>query len=287
MQHARGHPEDTIDWDDVFPTVGREQLLSSFLPLVRDIPSFQQHTDPVPLDVVYSYDWEALEEGDKSRFTVAGENIVPLKNRATFELWQVGDKRREDNVKEVERLVREGAVVSWRDADHRMPALLSFTKRSYYFSLLACLESEENIDFTVTYRFNDRSDRRSGSPAGKTLLHSICDTFFPLDKATKVLEAVVRHTERHPLDVVDWEQLNYPWEEWWGERFHGLVPPMDFIHLAAENGRLSRFYPVVRDVPYFGDRVTPIELGKVVEADWAALSEEDKEAFMISSSVGV
>lgn len=97
------------------------------------------------------------------------------------------------------------------------------------------------------------------------LLHTLCVPSFPLDEARAVLEAIVFHIERHPLDVMDW-----------GMAWRGDV----FIQVAARYGRLSAFFPVVRDLPFFADQVEPTCLKWLVMAeDWEALSEEDKESF--------
>lgn len=136
---------------------------------------------------------------------------------------------------------------------HVTPTLVGMADRSYADALLRCMESTGDIDFTLT------------DFVGYHVLQRICD-LFPREAATGVLRAIVLHAERHPGDAVDWGQM---------------AGGMDFIHWAALFGRLSLYYPVVRDAPYFADRVEQIELSAVREDDWAALSKEDRRNFWL------
>lgn len=170
-----------------------------------------------------------------------------------YEIAQEWDS--EPDVGEVERLVAAGADVNWRPEEDDTPTLVQLGCCSRTKAILACLKTENPIHFCLAREDNF------------TLVHQIClPTFFPLDDAVEVLRAMVLHLERHPLDTLNWGQK---WQY------------KDFIHYAAKKGRLAAFYPIVRDQPYFGDRVKPIQLRDVAPDDWAALSKEDRENFVL------
>lgn len=125
--------------------------------------------------------------------------------------------------------------------------------------LLTCLHSEASL--CLTYR----------SSWGDTLLHIIATSFYlsPPDAAA-ILAAVVHHAERHPKDIIHWEEENGEGET--------------FISLAAAHQRLSLLYPLVRHMPYFGDRLQPIVLDKVWKWDYESLDPDDQNAFDISKA---
>lgn len=179
--------------------------------------------------------------------------------RQLYQFWHFLHPEEAPDATEVERVIREGADVNWKPSPKASTSLVGFAYRRQISSLLACLSSAKDIDFSLA------------GGDGATLLHIICDHSFPRLDGVRVLDAIVHHIERHPQDCVNWGQ-----KDWAGR---------DFIRLAANEGFLSYYYPLVRDMPYFGDRVAPIELKLVRSCDWACLSEEDKKNFVAKSIV--
>lgn len=173
-------------------------------------------------------------------------------SESTLRLYEIAKAKSKPDIEEVQRLVAEGANVNWQCSEENFPTLMWLTYHHHVASLLVCLSTQGDIDFSAKGR------------GGYTLLHQICVELFVRQEAVDVLHAIVHHVELHPRDIVLWE---------------ATYNNMDFIHWAAFLGFLSSFYPVVQDMPYFADRTKPIELGVVKEADWAALSEEDQLNF--------
>lgn len=97
-------------------------------------------------------------------------------------------------------------------------------------------------------------------------------TLYDDDIAVSLLRAIVRRIEAHPDDI----RVDFSQPDWTGR---------DFIALAAQHQRLSLFYPEVRDLPYYADRVQPLALGgsggHVWAWDLAALSEADRRDFLV------
>lgn len=293
VTHIQQHPGDTVDWgaeDDYECTfivrAAENQRLSLFYPLVRHFTFFHQKESslpflscaipllrripflrnaslvghsaaPIPLKTVWSWDWEALEEQDKTHFNTDRTETVEA-SRPTGELsWmaqQAEDSPHVVDVEEVKRLVSDGADVLFRPEVFLKPTLMAFAYKGCMEALRACLETSSPIDFTLT-------DHRR-----RTLFHYLCCDFSPTT-AAEILQLLVYRVETHPRDQLDWGQ----------EDMAGL----DFIHLAAENGRLSLLFPLVRQMAYFDDRTEPITLDTVRAADWKQLSEEDKENFTV------
>lgn len=126
--------------------------------------------------------------------------------------------------------------------------------------VLRHLSTPRPMDFTV----EDES--------GNTILKYLASPASALSdaEALTILRALVQHVERFPRDVIDW-----------GGR-DGLG--REFITWVAEEQRLSLFYPIIRDIPYYGDRTEPLVLPSVWRWDWEALSAADKEDFSITGA---
>lgn len=268
LERLRERPGDKVDWeledsrgDRFIDLVGSNQLgmLSRFYPLLRDAPYFRDHSAPISLRKVWSWDWEALEEEDQRRFDVS-PGVIRHLDRPTAELWTLSQVPKTPNLIEVERLVKEGANVSWSPDSDAAPLITQFSFRTnptLTLCILACLKSDGPIDF---------------SAGSQTLLHRICYPYFTLTDATDILHAIVLHVERHPRDIIDWAK----------EERRGT----DFIHTAARMGRLSAFYSIVSRTPYFDDHVHPIEIETVIASDWLGLSDDHRKNFIAKEIVG-
>lgn len=99
---------------------------------------------------------------------------------------------------------------------------------------------------------------------GYTPLHCLCH--YRLDDATSaaMLRLFVERVERHPRDLVDWGQ--------------GDAEGNDFLTLAASFMKLFVLYPIVKEQPFFADRVVPFQLGwRVWDVDLKLLHEKEQE----------
>lgn len=118
-------------------------------------------------------------------------------------------------------------------------------------------ETKGAIDFTVV------------NSTGYSFLHLIASSVYVSedDDAAAILLLLCERIERHPSDLIDWGQRG--------------VGGSEFIVAAAQHQRLSVFYPIVKDMPYFGDQTTPIPLRIVWRWDWEALGEENQREFRL------
>lgn len=184
-----------------------------------------------------------------------------------------------------------GGDVMYATYTMKRPVLHEFVFRGYARAVEICLETPHPIDFTRRGWF------------GRTALHHICDhpSFqASLDKRNKnnnnkdeeeemlssapspvissatatsiaMLQRIVRRVDspRHSLtDVVDWEQRDD----------HGH----DFLTYAAVHGMLSTVWPIVKYLPDFAKRSSPIAIYTEVRSeDWAEVPEMDKERFVL------
>lgn len=125
--------------------------------------------------------------------------------------------------------------------------------------VLECLQSSQPINFDTV------------NILGVTLLHILASNCYISDEdAVKILEAVCYHLERHPQDTVSWGLKDFNDNE--------------FITVAAANQRLSQFYPLVCEMPYYGDKTTPIPLPTMWSWDWDALEVTHKACFNIEET---
>lgn len=78
------HPNDALDWgaknsegENFLELAARHQLLSALWPLVRHAPYYADQTAPIPLSLVWEWDWNSLEEGDEGKqcFIITGELV--------------------------------------------------------------------------------------------------------------------------------------------------------------------------------------------------------------------
>lgn len=119
--------------------------------------------------------------------------------------------------------------------------------------LLSLSNNDESmIDFTA-----------QGTHAGVSLLFLLLQLPFATEEdIRRIFQGVVHHIETHPRDTVHWASG-------------------DFIAQVARLHLLSVMYPIVKGMPYFGDRVEPMVLPLVWRSDWEGLEEEDRKAFQI------
>lgn len=100
-----------------------------------------------------------------------------------------------------------------------------------------------------------------------TPLHLVC-TVCPELEVRSMLKLFVERLEKPQLlTKLDWEQKNDDDE--------------DFIGAAVRHRRLALVWPVVRDVPFFADKMPKsIELSSKLDPnDWSQLDQEDQDCF--------
>lgn len=118
----------------------------------------------------------------------------------------------------------------------------------------ACLKTQRPIDFTVTGSKN------------RTALHYLCEVYS--DAAAKeMMESIIERIETHPKDFADWSLTDQNGK--------------DFISLAAEKQKLALMWPLVREIPFFGDKINPITLHTAWRWDFEQLDPEDKLSFSV------
>lgn len=121
--------------------------------------------------------------------------------------------------------------------------------------LLQCIQEYMETPFAIDFTINN-------SWLKYTVLHVLCDYRIPNDVARGMLESILFRIQTHPNDVVDW-----------GLRARN---GFDFLSHAAYQERLSLFWPLVRDMPYFADQVEPIDLCSWIwEWDLLTLYEQE------------
>lgn len=144
------------------------------------------------------------------------------------------------------------------------PPLHTFIANGCTAAALACLETPYAVNFSTMHPLIQASP-----------LHLLCENRnLSNEDAGSILRAIVRHVELHPQDII-----------FWGQR--GGDKKKAFINLAAEFQRLTQFYRIVKHMPFFDDRDTPISLSLVWQWDWEALEEEERVQFTIAEPNGV
>lgn len=122
-------------------------------------------------------------------------------------------------------------------------------------AVLQYIASRDIIDFTAVGK------------DGLTLFNYLAHVSgFSDEDVGTLLRAVVQHIEIHPKDTVDWGPRDFAEE---------------FIVMAARQQRLSLVYPLIKHMPYYGDKTVPIELGWVWRWDWEGLDEEEQKEFRV------
>lgn len=125
-----------------------------------------------------------------------------------------------------------------------------------------CLSSSSPIDFT-------RLDVMSC-----TILHHLCDYSVEAEKSAAILRLIVQRLETHPQDIADWSQKD--------------IQGRDFIRAAAFHQRLSLFWAIIQELPFFADTLEPFNLScqTVWKWDWENLMAHDntvREYFVLDN----
>lgn len=109
-----------------------------------------------------------------------------------------------------------------------------------------------------------------GSTQHDSVLHILASSNrISTSEAVRMMGVLCQRVERHPLDVVQWEKKGSNGEA--------------FLPLAARHQRLSALWPLVKEMPFFADKVERFTLPLAWSWDLEALSEEDREMFVLEN----
>lgn len=154
-------------------------------------------------------------------------------------------------------LIDQGADVLYKRRVRNIDTILHrLIKVGNVKAVRLCMETRRDIDFTTKGYYQ------------RTPLHVMsCVALSNANNILEILHAVLHRLETHPNDAVDW----------------GLpdCTGTDFISYAAQNQKLSSFWPSVQHVPYFADQCQGIALSLVWEWDWMALEEKERSFFCL------
>lgn len=254
--------------------------LSVFWPMVKPLPVFAERLDGFPRCKHHMphpttprrpltltrrplwFDWEELLPADRAAFVTCASSssssspalpspspVVPVS--PSEHLWHLSVSCTAPDTAMVRRCVIAGAdlfyrpqqektgnnntnseevlLTSWatrRRRDHH-GTLWHLVEREYVEAVLACLAYVG----PAPLNFNTATTTTT-----RTLLHQLCEV-PSVKRASVMLSAIVQRLFTHPRDRLDWERVD---EE-------GLT----FFSLAAQEGRLSVFWPIVRRLPFF------------------------------------
>lgn len=278
---GRDTPMDIIEWgnetgddDELFlNNAGAHHRLSLFWPVVKNrVPYFRDKVNngPIPLtDDVFSFDWDQLSTEDHECFDVENGVLGPSEslNRLSMET--------RPNLRDVEKCLRDPDInVSFIDDDQK---IYSTSLHWFVFSgAVECFEAcltvpglhRRQSENAASFLYVDRIDFTVLNRQQQTILHMICEVACPAT-AKRLIEAVVEHLQTHPADMVDWSQKNR----------QGL----SFIDCACVHQKLSLFWPIVKELPYFSDRAyIVLDHHYVLESDWKNLSADDQSCFVFA-----
>lgn len=274
------HPQDMVDWGqlnrDGRPVMGvaaRYQRLHCLFPLVQHVPFFADMTERSRLDVVWRWDWEALEEEERAGcFNVSGVTWIEA-DGPTARLYDLS-LRDEPDVGEVETCIAQGANIHFREPGPFSPTTLHhfFGKKGERVAascVAACFRTRAQVDFTMR------------EPHCGTVLHWICLKGRHRDDVAALLQLVLlRLASRAALcDACETSPPLLPDSIDWGLKH---TNGKDFISRAANCRQLSVVWPVLKQhrVAYFLERGRPIPLhSRVYSGDWGALAQEDRRYF--------
>lgn len=268
IQRVESHPDDPIDWKqkvaecDFLSWAATYQRFSLFWPVVKNLQYFIALKSNGPISIsssVWQWDWEALTEAEQ-RYFVPPQHLI-LANKSTGHLVKLGqemDWKLKPSV--VQRLVKDGAVASFKSPYMTQSILQEFVFRSQIESVRALLSSAINLDFNA-----------ADEETGNTLLHSLGTEYsIRNETANEVLRLIVQRLEVHPMDKLHWGKKN--------KAGH------DFLSVSADGDRLASFWNIVRRVPYFVYTKKPIPLTRPVSRkDWDELGEMHRFQFRMQA----
>lgn len=172
---------------------------------------------------------------------------------------------RNDKKEKIKEFVSSGGDVFSPHADLGLRSVFEYCVANNYVQCsLTCLESPKPM------RIREVKSIHSSNRHGNNALHLLCEA--PVQCITPVLSKLVeRLGEQRPGDDVDWD----------GKNRAGY----DFISHAAANEVLSIVWPIVKTLPFFADRRSPIVITSVVRSyDWDGVAE-DQHLFQLENKV--
>lgn len=164
------------------------------------------------------------------------------------------------DVEVVRRCVKDGADVCQIVPRRGKSIIQYFLLHRKTNCVSACLETSARIDFTVT-----------DGEEGNSVLQAACHTRYSDEETGLLIGKMVERIETHPLDVVDFSQMN--------------TDGSDLVSLAAALHKLSVVWPIVKRQPHFDDRLDPLRLSwRVWRSDWELLDEDERKNFSLEGT---
>lgn len=240
-------------WRNIIPIAAFFGLLYCFWNELKQFSHFLAEEQTYEVPEVWKFDWDQLVDAHQEKhFSLQCSKMVNG-NESTANLFRFlrGDSQ---DPFIVEQCVEKGADLCFHHPLLDSTLLHVIFKKKTKECFRAALKSPDPIDFTLV----------DGS--GWTLLQAIC-TISDTTTAKEFLEILIERLELNPEDIIDFTQTTRK--------------GFDFLALAARHTKLSVFWPVIREFPYFSDKIAPIPIkGGISPEDWDALSSTDKERFI-------
>lgn len=267
LERLESHSTDHFDWEqedleerNFISSVAHYQQLAALWPVIattRYYTSVMSLERQIPIRLAWEHDWQALGESAR-HFTISGSLIRA--NKHTRELAALCKSREFPDPLFVRACVKNGADIGFVHPDLYRKSLLDyFISNGLVECVAACLSTPSPIDFTA------------GDEWGWTPLHLVCVKRNSAETARSILQLIVRRIELHPNDKVSWGKVS--------------EDGYDFISCAAKYQKLSAVWPVVRDMPFYADMLTPLNLtGGLWLYDWEELGKE-QESFCLVGEI--
>lgn len=209
------------------------QLLHLFWPLVAHLPYYADAIEPIPLGVVWDWDWNQLDPAWRQDFVVderTTTTVIRTDSAATARLCRLSWQQSPSETAVRDCVQDGGADILFEDPLYRMPLLLHFIHNGCLGCVRECLATPARcLDFTKT------------DFCGRTALHLICMEGAKAGMVTALLHLLLDRlaSPTGSQDRIDWAQGDYLGR--------------DFITVAAYRRMLSVVWPVLksRQVPYF------------------------------------
>lgn len=207
---------------------------------------------------VWAHDWHSIGQAGQKKFHLGDASVVEV-GESTARLWKTVCVDGPVDDVAVRDLVGQdhAADVVFVDPLRQLTLFAILVDRHEIPALVACLDSPLPIDFTAEIHY-------------RNVLLVLCSSDYSEEETRVALQAIVQRLERHPMDKVDWGQLDCRGET--------------MFQVAAEAQKLSLVLPIVRSMPYFADMAEPVHLSEAWSWDIEALEEEEREMIHVEEA---
>lgn len=274
VRHIEGHPNDKVDWgqendagEDFLNIAAENHCLHQLYPVVKGMPYFADRSDPIPLRVVWRYDFNLLSDEEKQDVDISSAEVYEAREATArlCDICQSPDWGISVNITALEASLADGADVMFRALPQGSPLLSALLLNGEWEAVLSCLRcSSRPIDFSAMDEGWSFLHHLAWLAPSGTLWGGPRDA--PPDHMARILHAVIDHVAVHgEASRVDW----------------GATTPSGAVCIscAAASGRLSEWWGVVssRGVEYYVDHAEPIEITeKVRREDWGHIPAAER-----------